>query len=64
MPPRQLSFDIYGFKDAGIDKAKEEKLLRKEAESKFFTYRKVRALYGTRPSGALLKGTLDSADDS
>lgn len=48
----------------GYDKEKEQERLRKEEFSRSFTYRKLRSLYGTRPVGALLKGVLDSADDS
>lgn len=63
-PPRVQHFDVFNMKLKGYDKEKEQERLRKEEFSKSFTYRKLRSLYGTRPCGALLKGVLDSADDS
>lgn len=41
------------------DKEKEEMLMRKEELKKLYPYRKLRALYGTRLTSTILKGTME-----
>ena len=52
-------FDIFKMKLKNYDKEKEEMLMRKEEMKKLYPYRKIRALYGTRYTSKILKGTLE-----
>ena len=58
-----LHFDIFKMKAKNYDKNKEQKKLQKEESAKTFKYRKLRALYGTRPTSQILKGLMDDDDD-
>ena len=57
-------FDIFHMKANNFDKNKEQKKLQKEESAKTFKYRKLRGLYGTRPTSQILKGIMDDDDDN
>jgi len=51
-------------KSKNYDKTKEQKKLQMDEFAKTFKYRKLRALYGTRPTSQILKGLMDDDDDN
>ena len=61
---RMLHFDIFKMKSKNYDKTKEQKKLQMDEFAKTFKYRKLRALYGTRPTSQILKGLMDDDDDN